>query len=111
MDKGSEGTGVGTLSNQPRSSFGDSKKDFNNKVYVGGLVDVLSMISESDIRQWFSPFGDIDSIELPKDASSGKNRGHAIIEFVRHRDAKNAVKEMNGFDVMGRQLKCSIVTE
>lgn len=42
---------------------------------------------------------------------TGKNKGHAIIEYNRHRDAKNAVREMNGFDVLGRQLKCSIVTD
>lgn len=28
-----------------------SKKDYNNKVYVGGLVDALSSVTESDIRQ------------------------------------------------------------
>jgi RNA recognition motif-containing protein len=48
---------------------------------------------------------------LPKDPASGRLKGHAIIEYSRHRDAKNAVREMNGFDVLGRQLKCSIVTD
>ena len=47
---------------------------------------------------------------MPRD-SSGRNKGHAVIEFHRHRDAKNAVKEMDGFKISGRQLKCSIVTE
>ena len=78
---------------------------------MAGLVDALGSIGELEIRQWFSPFGDIDSIELPKDQLTGKNKGHAIIEYHRHRDAKNAVKEMNGFDMQGRQLKCSIVTD
>lgn len=58
---------------------------------MGGLVEVLGKVSESDIRQWFNPFGDIDNIELPKDPVTGRNKGHAIIEFARHRDAKNAV--------------------
>ena len=61
--------------------------------------------------QWFSPFGDIESIELPKDPSSGRNKGHAIIEFTRHRYAKNAVKDMNDFEVLGRKLKCHIIDE
>ncbi len=42
---------------------------------------------------------------------TGKNKGYAVIEYSRHKDAKNAVREMNGFDVSGRQLKCSIVTD
>jgi hypothetical protein len=29
----------------------DSKKDYNNKIYVGGLVEVLNQVSEGDIRQ------------------------------------------------------------
>ena len=27
------------------------KKDYNNKVYVGGLVEALNQVTESDIRQ------------------------------------------------------------
>ena len=61
--------------------------------------------------QWFVPFGDIENIELPKDHITGKNKGHAIIEFRSHRDAKNAVKEMNGLDIKGKKLKVSIVTD
>jgi RNA recognition motif-containing protein len=48
---------------------------------------------------------------MPKDSLTGRNKGHAIIEYNRHRDAKNAVKEMNGFDVLGRQLKCNIIDD
>lgn len=76
----------------------------------------MNNISESDIRQvksllykftlqWFGPFGDIENIELPKDHITGRIKGHAIIEFRKHRDAKDAVKEMNGFDVNGKKLK------
>ena len=78
---------------------------------MGGLVDILAHITESEIRQWFNPFGEIEAIELPKDHITGKNKGHAVIDFRKHRDAKNAVKEMNGFDINGRKLKVSILTE
>ena len=46
VDKGGDGfnAGAGTLGSK------DSKRDYNNKVYVGGLVDVLNQISESEIR-------------------------------------------------------------
>lgn len=48
---------------------------------------------------------------MPRDHITGRNKGHAVIEFKRHRDAKNAVKEMNGFDINGKKLKVSIVTD
>jgi len=53
---------------------------------------VLPNVSESEIRQWFNPFGEIENIELPKDHITGKIKGHAIVEFRKHRDAKTAVK-------------------
>lgn len=48
---------------------------------------------------------------MPKDHITGRNKGHAVIEFVRHRDAKTAVKEMNGFEINGKKLKVSILTD
>jgi RNA recognition motif-containing protein len=42
---------------------------------------------------------------------SGRNKGHAVIEFKRHKDAKYAVKEMDGFDINDKKLKVSIVTD
>jgi RNA recognition motif-containing protein len=48
---------------------------------------------------------------LPKDHITGRNKGHAIVHFQRHRDAKTAVKEMNGFDVHGKKLKVSILSD
>ena len=48
---------------------------------------------------------------MPKDYITGRIKGHAIVEFRRHKDAKYAVKEMNGFELYGKKLKVSILTE
>jgi len=56
---------------------------------VGGLTGALETKCKAEIAQFFEPFGEIISIELPKD-SSDKNKGHAIIEFTTHKEAKNA---------------------
>ena len=50
----------------------------------------LATLTSQDIRQFFSPFGQIDAIELPKDPYTGKNRGHAIVEFTSHKEARVA---------------------
>mmetsp|Transcript_44267 Transcript_44267/g.42969 ORF Transcript_44267/g.42969 Transcript_44267/m.42969 type:complete len:274 (+) Transcript_44267:519-1340(+) len=89
----------------------EKKKEENNKVYVGGVLDVLPNVCESEIRQWFNPFGEIEGIELPKDQATGKIKGHAIVEFRKHRDAKTAVKQMDGFTINDKKLKASILTE
>jgi RNA recognition motif-containing protein len=36
---------------------------------------------------------------------TGRNKGHAIIEFRKHKHAKIASKEMNGFEINGKKLK------
>ena len=53
---------------------------------------MLPNVSESEIRNWFNPFGEIEAIELPKDPLTGKIKGHAIVEFRKHKDARNAMK-------------------
>ena len=57
-------------------------------------------MGSQDIRQFFSPFGQIDAIELPKDPYTGKNRGHSIVEFSSHKEARIAAQSMNGFELM-----------
>lgn len=74
------------------------KREQNNRIYVGGLGGALETKSKQEIAQFFNPFGEILTIELPKN-DQGLNRGHAIIEFATHKDAKTASQAMNGFEV------------
>lgn len=88
------------------------QREQNNRVYIGGLTDNLGTLSQQDIREWFSPFGSIDAIELPKDTYTGKNKGHSIVEFQNHSEAKMAAQTMNDFEVMpGQKLKVSILQD
>lgn len=41
------------------------------KIYVGGLTENLATLSEADLRQLFSPFGDIVTVDLHKDPYTG----------------------------------------
>lgn len=72
----------------------------------------MASLTQQDIRQFFSPFGQIDAIELPKDPYTGKNRGHSIVEFSSHKEARLAAQSMNGFELMADQkLKVNILTD
>ena len=62
-------------------SYRHYHRESNNRVYVGGLTGSLATLTVNDIREFFNPFGSIDAIELPKDTYTGKNKGHAIVEF------------------------------
>ena len=52
------------------------------------MIGSLEKADKSKIAEFFEPFGEIISIDLPKDMQD-RNKGHAIIEFTTHKDAKN----------------------
>jgi len=51
------------------------------------LTGALAGLSQGEVAKFFEPFGEIIGIDVPRD-SSGKNKGHAIIEFTTHKEAK-----------------------
>lgn len=79
------------------------------KIYVGGLVENLASLSEADLRQLFSPFGDIVSVDLHKDPYTGRSKGYAFIHFRNAQDAREAMTAMNGFDIGGRHIKVCVL--
>lgn len=48
---------------------------------------------------------------MPKDPYTGKNRGHSIVEFTTHKEARIAAQSMNGFELMEQKLKVNILTD
>ncbi|KAJ4456351.1 putative RNA-binding protein 39 [Paratrimastix pyriformis] len=74
------------------------------KLYVGSLNP---NIREADLRQLFAPWGDIDSINIIKD-ESGHSKGFGFIQYKRAEDGRKAMAAMNGFEVVGMQLKVSL---
>jgi RNA-binding protein 39 len=58
----------------------------------------------------FSPFGSIEYIEVPKN-KEGKAEGIAYVQFKKTKDAKEAIKKMNGFKFKGKLLKVASANE
>lgn len=58
--------------------------------------------TEKDLRQLFSPFGQIKSLRLPM--KLGKHRGFAFVEFVTKQEAQNALKALSNTHLYGRHL-------
>lgn len=78
------------------------------KLFVGGLVDTLENITESELRKLFEPFGDIDYIDLHTDPYTGKCKGYAYVQYKSSADAREAMATMNGFDLAGQQIRVGI---
>ena len=72
------------------------------KIYVGNLsYDV----TEDDLRQAFGEFGEVKSVNLLIDKQTGRSKGFGFVEMAEVSEGQTAIKEMNGKEFMGRELK------
>ncbi|XP_009772604.1 multiple RNA-binding domain-containing protein 1 [Nicotiana sylvestris] len=79
------------------------KKTENDKSSTKLLVrNVAFEATEKDLRQLFSPFGQIKSLRLPM--RFGNHRGFAFVEFVTKQEAKNAIEALSNTHLYGRHL-------
>ncbi|XP_028804879.1 multiple RNA-binding domain-containing protein 1 [Neltuma alba] len=58
--------------------------------------------TEKELRQLFSPFGQIKSLRLPM--KFGSHRGFAFVEYVTQQEAQNALKALSSTHLYGRHL-------
>ncbi|KAM0948695.1 putative RNA recognition motif domain, nucleotide-binding alpha-beta plait domain superfamily [Dioscorea sansibarensis] len=79
------------------------KRDEKDKSSTKLIVrNVAFEATEKDLRQLFSPFGQIKSLRLP--TKVGKHRGFAFVEFVTKQEAKNAIQALSSTHLYGRHL-------
>ncbi len=69
------------------------------KVYVGNLP---FNATEEDVRELFSAYGTVYSVNLISDRETGRPRGFGFVEMD---GAENAIQTLNGQDYEGRALK------
>eukprot|EP00102_Acyrthosiphon_pisum_P020270 XP_016657480.1 PREDICTED: poly(U)-binding-splicing factor half pint-like [Acyrthosiphon pisum] len=72
------------------------------RVYVGNISFELK---EDSIKQAFSPFGFIKSIDMSWDPITRKHKGYAFVEYEIPEAAQLALEHMNGVVFGGRNIK------
>jgi RNA recognition motif-containing protein len=70
-------------------------------IYVGNLS---FNVTEENIRNAFEAFGKVASVTLVKDKYSGQPRGFGFVEMADQAEAQTAIKNLNGKELLGRQL-------
>jgi len=71
------------------------------KLYVGNLA---YSVSESDLRDLFSPFGEIRDVKIITDRFSGKSKGFAFVEMSSRTEGQEAMENLNGKEVQNRKI-------
>jgi RNA recognition motif-containing protein len=61
-------------------------------------------VSQDDLEQAFGEFGEVRSAKIMTDRETGKPRGFAFVEMPNDTEAQKAIQNLNGREVMGRQM-------
>lgn len=71
-------------------------------IYVGQLP---YNVSEEELKELFTPFGEIASLNLIKDKFSGRSKGFAFVDMPSNSEADTAIKALNKSMLKGREIK------
>lgn len=71
-------------------------------IYVGNLP---YNVTDADLREAFSHFGDVSQVNLIADKFSGQSKGFGFVEMDNNSEADAAIKGLNGTDMSGRSIK------
>jgi RNA recognition motif-containing protein len=70
-------------------------------IYVGNLD---FKVTEDELRQAFSAYGQVDSVTILKDRDTGQPRGFGFVEMANNEEAQKAISGMNGAQLGSRAL-------
>ncbi|MCA1561081.1 MAG: RNA-binding protein, partial [Acidobacteria bacterium] len=76
----------------------------NRKLYVGNLPYETG---EAQLQELFGQIGAVDSVQVMRDAATGRARGFAFVEMASAEDAAKAVTQFDGQIFKGRTLAVS----
>ncbi len=74
----------------------------SSKLYVGNLS---FSATEQDLEEVFGEIGTVESVNIIEDRDTGRSRGFGFVEMSSQEEAQNAISELDGKEVEGRNLK------
>lgn len=77
-----------------------------HRLYVG---NIHFSVTEKDLQEIFEPYGELEQVILQRDElNPGRSKGYGFVQFVDPTHAKDALAEMNGFELAGRQIRVGL---
>ena len=72
------------------------------RIYAGNLP---YNVTESDLKEMFSAYGEVTNASLVMDKFSGQSKGFGFVEMPNNAEADAAIKGLNESSVKGRSIK------
>ena len=70
-------------------------------IYVGKLTPETT---EDDLREAFAAFGEVGTVRIVRDGTTGESRGFGFVEMPIETEATAAITELNGKDFKGSEI-------
>lgn len=77
----------------------------SNKLYVGQLS---FSVDSNQLQSFFETAGEVVSAKVITDRDSGRSKGFGFVEMSNDQEAKNAIEQLNGKELLGRPINVSI---
>ena len=77
-------------------------------IYVGQLP---YSVTEDELREMFSVYGEIASLNLFTDKFSGQSKGFGFVDMPNNSEADKAIKGLNRTTLKGREIKVNQAEE
>ena len=71
-------------------------------IYIGNLP---YNVSEEELKELFSQFGEVSSSSIIMDRFSGQSKGFGFVEMPQNSEAEDAIKALNESALKGRNIK------
>jgi len=71
------------------------------KIYAGNLHYGMT---EDELQKIFEEYGQVSSVKIITDKYSGRSKGFGFVEMPNDAEAQQAIDELNGTDVKGRNI-------
>ena len=73
------------------------------RLFVANLT--YHEVSEADLTELFSPYGELKDVFLIRNRETDISRGIAFVEFRNDQDAEFAMKSLDGIEFHGRKIQ------
>ncbi len=70
-------------------------------IYIGNLSQE---VKEEDLREAFSAFGRVESVNIIKDKFTAVSKGFGFVEMEAKSEAQAAMKELDGSELKGNNI-------
>ncbi|MFH1143650.1 MAG: RNA-binding protein [Candidatus Eisenbacteria bacterium] len=77
----------------------------SKNLYVGNLPFDTG---EQELQELFAAHGEVISAKVIMDRETGRARGFGFVEMAQEDDAQTAIKNLNGYNFKGRDLKVNL---